>query len=166
MNPLSTHPPRTPRTSIITSNTTSHVYGQSIYEDKEGTEGAARPDAEEDEEEDEALKVAETRVRKEEVWRDLFLTSNGRDKAFVSLPPTKSCLTYLNLYLETNAIFYSPVSTLSHIGIYQPSTPTTDAFTMGSRSCETLAVNGIWPIFLKVLLCIHVPPVQASNKRA
>jgi len=87
MNPLSPHPPRTPRPSIISTNSAVHVYGQAIYEPNDDTDPVAvdKEDVQETEEEDEEehkSKVGAVRVRKEEVWRDLFLTSNGRDKAF------------------------------------------------------------------------------------
>lgn len=36
-------------------------------------------------EEEERVKKAERKVRNEDVWREMFVTSNGRDKAFVSL---------------------------------------------------------------------------------
>ncbi|KAF7331952.1 hypothetical protein MKEN_00075500 [Mycena kentingensis (nom. inval.)] len=70
MNPLSAHPPRTPRTS-----TAAPIY----HEHKE-----QEPPEEQDDDELEGamLNKVELRVRKEEVWRDMFLTSNGRDKAF------------------------------------------------------------------------------------
>ena len=35
-------------------------------------------------EEGDKVKAAEKRILKEEVWREMFLTSNGRDKAFAS----------------------------------------------------------------------------------
>ncbi|KAF8076216.1 hypothetical protein FPV67DRAFT_1712699 [Lyophyllum atratum] len=69
MNPLSAHPPRTPRPSIISTNSAVHVYDQAIYEPNDDTEPVV-------------VDKEDFRVRKEEVWRDLFLTSNGRDKAF------------------------------------------------------------------------------------
>jgi len=81
MNPLSSHPPRTPRTSIITS--TTHVYGSSTYETKEEADEGVGADEEDDDDGEEKVKVAKGRVRREEVWRDMFLTSYGRDKAFV-----------------------------------------------------------------------------------
>jgi len=34
--------------------------------------------------EEEKVQDAEKRVTREEVWRDMVVTSNGRDKAFVS----------------------------------------------------------------------------------
>lgn len=81
MNPLSSHPPpRTPRTSVSSS---SHVYGASIYDTKEEPQEPPIDEEDELEEGTEQLKQAELRVRKEDVWREMFLTSNGRDKAFV-----------------------------------------------------------------------------------
>ncbi|TFK43359.1 hypothetical protein BDQ12DRAFT_674839 [Crucibulum laeve] len=81
MNPLSSHPPRTPRTSVI-SNSSSQIYGASIYEEKvDITNDASKEDLELDEDE-ERVKEAEKRIRKEDVWREMFLTSYGRDKAF------------------------------------------------------------------------------------
>ncbi|KII95358.1 hypothetical protein PLICRDRAFT_150026 [Plicaturopsis crispa FD-325 SS-3] len=85
MNPLSSHPPRTPRTSHVSTNSHTHsLYGNSIYEDKEDTqEHASTADGEEEEDqEEERVKAAEKRVSKEEIWRDILITSNGRDKAF------------------------------------------------------------------------------------
>lgn len=82
MNPHSSHPPRTPRTSIISSG--SNVYGTSIYDANEVDQ--EKPHEVEDEledEEDDKVKALEARVRKEDVWREMLLTSNGRDKAFV-----------------------------------------------------------------------------------
>lgn len=70
---------------MATSSSGAHLYGQDIYETKEETETVTHADGEDvDEEQDEKDdKVAAVKVRKEEVWRDLFLTSNGRDKALV-----------------------------------------------------------------------------------
>jgi hypothetical protein len=84
MNPLSSHPPRTPRTSII-SNNNATGFGGSVYDTKEETEGENRDAVEESEidEEEDRVKEAEGRIRKEDVWREMFLTSYGRDKAFV-----------------------------------------------------------------------------------
>ncbi|KAJ7068117.1 hypothetical protein C8F01DRAFT_1116920 [Mycena amicta] len=65
MNPLSSHPPRTPRTSTAAP----------IHHKEEEPE-------EDTELEESALQKAQLRVRHEEVWREMFVTSNGRDKAF------------------------------------------------------------------------------------
>lgn len=67
----------------MTQNAT--VFNPEVYTSKEETE--ERPtDLEEeiDNVEDPALVMAKRRVRREDVWREMFLTSNGRDKAFVS----------------------------------------------------------------------------------
>ena len=89
MNPLSSHPPRTPRTSIISSG--SHIYGSSMYETKEETHehlSIAADDVDLDDEDGDETDKEKTAVgnpvRPEAVWREMFLTSNGRDKAFVS----------------------------------------------------------------------------------
>lgn len=109
MNPLSSHPPRTPRTSLhhsVTSpnfssnaNTTAshhrHFSTGSVYEEKtemgdipgmhiEQTIQVDVEDMEIDPEE-EATKSAERKISKEQVWREMLLSSNGRDKAFVRL---------------------------------------------------------------------------------
>ncbi|KAI0685912.1 hypothetical protein BC835DRAFT_1329154 [Cytidiella melzeri] len=81
MNPLSSHPPRTPRNSIVSSN---HVYGGDIYTPKEEVI-EERPEYFSDdgeEEEEEEVGKARTRVRREDVWREMLKTSYGRDKAF------------------------------------------------------------------------------------
>ncbi|PPQ74401.1 hypothetical protein CVT24_001067 [Panaeolus cyanescens] len=126
MNPLSSHPPRTPRTSIMSASTMSTsgmgMYESAIYIEKEDafninqsfashssdrthtqtpTQQRLRKDSqksikeikvehpEDDEEEyveideeEERVKKAEQKVRNEDVWREMFVTSNGRDKAF------------------------------------------------------------------------------------
>jgi hypothetical protein len=82
MNPLSSHPPRTPRVSRVSGP--SQVYGTSIYAPTEaGTQGEETT-AEEEEEETEVVKETTKRVRIEDVWREMVATSYGRDKAFVS----------------------------------------------------------------------------------
>ena len=86
MNPLSSHPPRTPRTSMHASS--SNHYAPSVYEEKTEVEVKVEVDVDDielDPEED-RVKALEKRVRKEDVWREMFLTSNGRDKAFVRAP--------------------------------------------------------------------------------
>ena len=86
MNPHSAHPPRTPRTSIISPN--ASVYTPEVYTSHEEME--ERPtdlEQEIDEDEDTAKVNAKARVRKEEIWREMLKTSNGRDKAFVSAFP-------------------------------------------------------------------------------
>lgn len=121
MNPLSAHPPRTPRSSTSAATSSSrpnsaHFASISVYDEKAddaetvrghgaGKEDPAADDAEADEleldEEDERVRAAEKKIPAHEVWRDIVATSYGRDKAFVSIrssqPPSlhplfrKSC---------------------------------------------------------------------------
>lgn len=81
MNPLSQHPPRTPRTSVTSA---SHVYGGDIYTPKEELIEQRGDLASEDDEDDSGHKSAKSRIRTEEIWREMLKTSYGRDKAFVS----------------------------------------------------------------------------------
>lgn len=80
MNPLSHHPPRTPRQSV----TASSAYGTEVYNPLDETpETKELYEDESEDEDDKARTQAEGTVRKEEIWRDLLTTSNGRDKALV-----------------------------------------------------------------------------------
>ena len=96
MNPLSSHPPRTPRTSIISNG--SHVFGSDAYDSKEDREVTSQAfEVEESESEDEETQdAAKGRVRREDVWREMLKTAYGRDKAFVRplvmLNPRVSCV--------------------------------------------------------------------------
>jgi len=93
MNPLSSHPPRTPRVSMVNGHdnagSSQHYGSASIYEDAptEVPDEKDIVDVEDVEIDDEEERVqhAEKRILKEEIWREMIVTSNGRDKAFVSL---------------------------------------------------------------------------------
>lgn len=148
MNPLSSHPPRTPRTSIIAS---THVYGASIYETKE--EVQADDDAEDDdnEEETDKMKEAESRVRHEEVWREMFLSSNGRDKAFVRsnlyprfvrLIPTPD--------IEIDTILYQNLPVISYLTDRQSTSAPASASTMGIGSRQTTPIYNVRTFLHKV----------------
>lgn len=80
MNPLSSHPPRTPRASLVSSQ--AHVYAADTYESTEEPEKSLVVDEEFDENEERAKEIAR-RVRKEDIWREMLSTSRGRDKIFV-----------------------------------------------------------------------------------
>ncbi|KAJ3482443.1 hypothetical protein NLJ89_g12139 [Agrocybe chaxingu] len=133
MNPLSAHPPRTPRTSLIhthshehehnphasltespispthththtngtshahkrTQSTSSqHHFSSSIYEERNEFEEKDISEVGDEIEVDTELgeeggdadgkgkREGRLRVRQEDVWRDMIVTSNGRDKAF------------------------------------------------------------------------------------
>lgn len=80
MNPLSAHPPRTPRTSV-----TMPFSSQPSAENEETEEYPNELEVEvNDEEEDGQEKLAaKSQVRAQEIWRELLETSGGRDKTFV-----------------------------------------------------------------------------------
>lgn len=94
MNPLSAHPPRTPRPSTATQShfrnmsMSISMYDEKAEEEQDGeTVKADKGEVDEDEvveldEEDVRVKEAEKLVGAHEVWRDMLVTSNGRDKAF------------------------------------------------------------------------------------
>lgn len=79
MNPLSSHPPRTPRTSVVSG---PHVYGGDIYTPKEEVV-EQQPEYFSEDEDDKVQQEAKSSVRKEDIWREMLKTSYGRDKAFV-----------------------------------------------------------------------------------
>ena len=90
LNPLSPQPPRTPRSSIISSSNIAYVsemYSSTVSTQEKVEE---RPPTEEFEEGEVADDVRETvseavvkKVKVPEVWREVLKTSSGRDKAFV-----------------------------------------------------------------------------------
>ena len=102
MNPLSAHPPRTPRPSTAAhshfGNTTASLYDEKSEEQapEGGAAGNAADEDEEIDEESERVVEAERRVGGHEVWRDMLVTSQGRDKAFVSItrPASAAVLTH------------------------------------------------------------------------
>lgn len=71
MNPLSSHPPRAPR------NRDAPI-AKEIISEVETIESTSEIDEEED-----SVKATERKIRREEVWREMVLTSYGRDKTFV-----------------------------------------------------------------------------------
>ena len=95
INPLSSHPPRTPRPSqhSSVSYTPSRVstYGNNnntlTFEEKDdGSQPSAETQHDEDGSalgESDQAKEVEKKILVNDVWRDMLVTSNGRDKAFV-----------------------------------------------------------------------------------
>ncbi|CAL1702275.1 unnamed protein product [Somion occarium] len=81
MNPLSSHPPRTPRTSVTSS---SQIYGAEVYSSQEISEEQTHIEVEDvsDDEDEKFHQDARRRIRKEAVWKELLTTANGRDKTF------------------------------------------------------------------------------------
>ncbi|XP_006460181.1 hypothetical protein AGABI2DRAFT_191941 [Agaricus bisporus var. bisporus H97] len=70
MNPLSSHPPRAPR------NRDAPIEKEII------SEVATVESTSEIDEEEDSVKATERKIRREEVWREMVLTSYGRDKTF------------------------------------------------------------------------------------
>src|ERR1700722_5424740 len=104
MNPLSSHPPRTPRTSIISTN--SHLYDSTVFDTKDDPqEQVLVVDDQDEHDHTPKSQEAESKIRKEAVWREMFLTSDGRDKAFVSPRTYLPCLCLTFHLQEINAIF-------------------------------------------------------------
>ena len=84
MNPHSPHPPRTPRTS------TAYTNGCDMPESSpKQTSDTLDVEPEEERVHDHPAK---TRVKSEEVWREIVKSSNGRDKAFVRHTPIPPCI--------------------------------------------------------------------------
>lgn len=95
------------------------VYDEKAEEEQDGeTVIPDKPEVDEDEvveldEEDVRVKEAEKMVGAHEVWRDMFVTSNGRDKAFVSnYDAPAEQVTEVVSGVEINAILYTCVFAL------------------------------------------------------
>ena len=67
----------------------SHAYA-SEYDSKDDVQ-ATTLEAEDSEEEDEKASVAKSRVRREDIWREVLKTAVGRDKAFVRHACFREC---------------------------------------------------------------------------
>jgi len=110
MNPLSQHPPRTPRTSIISNGSTA--YKPSTYEAPAEKAEAVQDDDEELDEEEERVKAAERKVVPEEVWKDMILTSNGRDKAFKLIQYSIRVYLLFHAAISSNRVLKRPAFAL------------------------------------------------------
>ena len=126
MNPLSPHPPRTPRTSTVYSSgyelpaTSPKRISASLDVEPEEERVNDQP--------------AKTQVRNEEVWREIVKTSDGRDKAFVRCVPvlfvhrSNACrfvqklIQYsMKLYLLCHATFRARQSAFKVVGLFEKS---------------------------------------------
>ena len=126
MNPLSPHPPRTPRTSMAYSS------GYDLPAPSPGHISATLDVESEEERVEEHL--VKTRVRSEEVWREVLKSSSGRDKAFVCHPsassahcsnaihyPQKLIQYSMKLYLLSHAAFRAKQTALKALGLLEKS---------------------------------------------
>ncbi|KAF4620022.1 hypothetical protein D9613_005496 [Agrocybe pediades] len=95
INPLSSRPPRTPRTSLHVNSSNHYSASSSVYRSTTTEDGEEEVEVEvtvekttvdveeiEVDLEEDRVKSLEKRIKQEDVWREMFLTSNGRDKAF------------------------------------------------------------------------------------
>jgi hypothetical protein len=104
MNPQSAHPPRTPRTSVMTSGTTP--FNSQVDSNKEEPEDhpadvEVEPDV--DEEESQERAATKSQIHVQDICREFVKTSSGRDKAFVlyfasSATTLTDCLWLLVIY--------------------------------------------------------------------
>jgi hypothetical protein len=121
MNPLSSHPPRTPRTSLV-SKSGGVSAAKEVPTEQEPVESS-----EIDEEEDH-VKETERRISKEEVWKEIILTSYGRDKAFVrEYIPFSLCPFKAIFVTENYPIFHTRVSAISRAHCYQQTLESVEA---------------------------------------
>jgi hypothetical protein len=102
------NPPRTPRTSVISS---AYVYGASIYEGKDDPKEQTPAIEDEHDEEEGKGEDWDRRIRKEDVWREMFLTSNGRDKAFKLIQYSIRVYLLFHLSLTTSKLLKRSGST-------------------------------------------------------
>ena len=116
MNPLSSHPPRTPRTSIISNASTyqaSTIGGHDDHTEKVDI------DENDFDEEEERVREVEKKVWKEDIWKEIILTSNGRDKALVSFERCTRFLTpSLQSQIETNTVFNTRIPSVPPLHIH------------------------------------------------
>lgn len=121
-----------------------------MYETKEeaGQEDAVE-ESEIDEEED-RVKEAERRIRKEEVWREMFLTSYGRDKAFVSPVFIYHYSMTERKAIENYSIFYSRISIIPRAHCCEQTLEKIEGVRVRSRTCETVGGYGLRSLTDKV----------------
>ncbi|KZS97514.1 hypothetical protein SISNIDRAFT_449028 [Sistotremastrum niveocremeum HHB9708] len=83
INPLAHHPPRTPRTSIISNSTTynADTYNNIEEQGENPVYTEERLSVKEDAHSEFGYGQAKPKVRVTEVWKELIATSSGRDKA-------------------------------------------------------------------------------------
>ncbi|KAJ7507582.1 hypothetical protein B0H11DRAFT_130965 [Mycena galericulata] len=162
MNPLSSHPPRTPRTSV--SNSSHNMYGASPYEStkEEPLEPPIDEEEVELEEGTEELRQAEARVRKEEVWRDMFLTSNGRDKAFKLIQYSLRVYLLFHTSLTTSRLLRRPTRAPWELELVRRLQSTVDGFSF-TRKC-LLLFNWLGP--LTAIMAQQAAPLTSSRTKS
>jgi len=119
MNPLSSHPPRTPRTSIVPNSSSTYSNGKYQSSNEEDNREKVEIEDIEIDEEEESVKSAERKIRKEEVWREMFLTSSGRDKAFKLIQYSIRLGLVFHLSLTNNRLLRRPTRSPLELNILE-----------------------------------------------
>ncbi|KAF9484009.1 hypothetical protein BDN70DRAFT_873163 [Pholiota conissans] len=164
INPLSSHPPRTPRTSMHASS--SHNFSASVYNEKVHVEEKIEVDVDDieiDPEED-RVKLLEKRVRKEEVWREMVVTSNGRDKAFKLMQYSIRLGLAFHLSLTSTRLLRRPTRPPWEQNIVKRLTSTADGFSFARKLL--LLFNWLHPL-TQILAQQSVPfSAEVSTEKA
>ncbi|KAL7282131.1 hypothetical protein ACG7TL_003600 [Trametes sanguinea] len=159
MNPLSSHPPRTPRTSIMSNG--SHVFGTEIYDTKADSEEKSQEiEVEDSEEEDEKPGSARNRVRREDVWRELLKSANGRDKAFKLIQYSMKMYLLFHVAIASSPIFRGQKRPPWEAELMQRLGSAIGGFSL-TRKCLIL-FNWLPP--LTSILAQHMSDPYATNK--
>ncbi|CDO74039.1 hypothetical protein BN946_scf185043.g89 [Trametes cinnabarina] len=158
MNPLSSHPPRTPRTSIMSNG--SHVFGTEIYDTKADSQEKSQEIEEDSEEEDERLGSARSRVRREDVWRELLKSANGRDKAFKLIQYSLKMYLLFHVAITSSPVFRGQKRPAWEAELMQRLSSAIGGFSL-TRKCLIL-FNWLPP--LTSILAQHSSDPYATNK--
>ncbi|EIN10665.1 hypothetical protein PUNSTDRAFT_100354 [Punctularia strigosozonata HHB-11173 SS5] len=144
MNPLSQHPPRTPRTSIISnaaSTNSTQVYGQEIY----GAKGDNKSEHEaESVDEEPTTPRPRKKVRHETIWKEVLSTSYGRDKTLKLLQYSIRVYLLVHTTLAATAALRKPTGRSWEVEIVKRLESTAAGFSL-TRKCLIL-FNWLHPL--------------------
>ena len=107
----------------------------------------------EDDDTEEVAEAVEGKIRREEVWKEMFLTSYGRDKALVRFCYEFIYMNVLRMLVmaEINPIFYSTISPLPYFSSHQSGAEAIYPSAMGVGINQTSTVHCLGIILLKVV---------------
>lgn len=140
MNPLSSHPPRTPKTSIISNAST---YQASTIGGHEDHSEKVEIDEHDFDEEEERVKDVEKKVWKEDIWKEIILTSNGRDKALKLIQYSIRVYLLFHLSISSTALLKRPRARFN-LGLAKRLTETASGLSL-ARKC-LLLFNWLHPL--------------------
>jgi len=162
MNPLSSHPPRTPKSSVVSRPTT--LYNPGYEPSEEQVEEHITAEDLELDEEDERVKQAEKRVLQEEVWKEIILTANGRDKVFVRIRPMENVTVRspLSVSTESHTIFNSPLSPVPLLCFWDSIDKGAEEEQLELQPCRTAHLHSRWSLadsvcIMQSSLCLNSP---------